>query len=163
MTAQALTSNSASTGLAVGAVVTGLLAGAVGGFFFGITGGIMGGLIFGLLGGIAGMSMASFCSCCAEKKRLKRLSATVRALCHSQQDEGSPSIKFACTVVPRTFCAQSFTKHERESHATLTIPQSLESGRSDGLAFPHAVTWVMYDLNLCRRVVASIPQPVPEC
>ena len=84
MTAQALTSNSASTGLAVGAVVTGLLAGALGGFFFGITGGIMGGLIFGLLGGIAGMSMASFCSCCAEKKRLKRLSATVRVLCRSQ-------------------------------------------------------------------------------
>ena len=84
MTAQALTSNSASTGLAVGAVVTGLLAGAVGGFFFGITGGIMGGLIFGLLGGIAGMSMASFCSCCAEKKRLKRLSAAVRVLCRSQ-------------------------------------------------------------------------------
>ena len=84
MTAQALTSNSASTGLAVGAVVAGLLAGALGGFFFGITGGIMGGLIFGLLGGIAGMSMASFCSCCAEKKRLKRLSATVRVLCRSQ-------------------------------------------------------------------------------
>ena len=64
-TAQALTSSSAQSGLAFGALISGLLAGAIGGAFFGIIGGIVGSLVFGLFGGILGMSAASIC--CAAK------------------------------------------------------------------------------------------------
>ena len=74
-----LTTSSASSGLAVGALMAGLIAGAIGGVFFGITGGIVGGLIFGLLGGIVGMNAASFCTCCSRWSILRPILRPARA------------------------------------------------------------------------------------
>ena len=88
----ALTTSSASTGLAVGALMAGLIAGAIGGVFFGITGGIVGGLIFGLLGGIVGMHTASFSTCCFRFAPILRPARAHKSKVYAISEQESPAV-----------------------------------------------------------------------